>query len=125
VIEIVEQNLSDLEFSTNKFSRHVAMSRMQLHRKLRALTDQSTHEYIRTYRLKRAVRLLQHRAGMGCQKSVMMSASTAFPILPRRFESNSGNRRPSMPKASLRGIFEKDKERAFVILVGRMELRRH
>jgi hypothetical protein len=28
----------------------------------------------------------------------MMSASTAFPILPRRFESNSGNRRLNMPR---------------------------
>ncbi len=60
---VVEQNLSDAEFSTDEFARRVAMSRSQLHRKLRGLTDQSTHEFIRTYRLKRAAQLLQHRAG--------------------------------------------------------------
>ena len=59
----VEQNLSDPEFSTDEFARRVAMSRMQLHRKLRALTDQSTHEFIRTYRLQRAAQFLQNRAG--------------------------------------------------------------
>ncbi|MFQ6116566.1 MAG: helix-turn-helix transcriptional regulator [bacterium] len=58
-----EQNLSDPEFSTDVFARQVAMSRMQLHRKLRALTDHSTHGFIRAYRLKRAAQLLQHHAG--------------------------------------------------------------
>jgi DNA-binding response OmpR family regulator len=62
-MEVIEQNLSDPEFSTEVFAKGVAMSRMQLNRKLRALTDQSTHEFIRTYRLKRAAQLLQHRAG--------------------------------------------------------------
>jgi AraC-like DNA-binding protein len=60
---VVEQNLSDAEFSTDEFARRVAMSRSQLHRKLHALTDQSTHEFIRAYRLKRAAQLLQNRAG--------------------------------------------------------------
>jgi signal transduction histidine kinase/DNA-binding response OmpR family regulator len=60
---VVEQNLSDAEFSTDEFARRVAMSRSQLHRKLHALTGQSTHEFIRTYRLKRAAQLLQHHAG--------------------------------------------------------------
>ncbi|MFQ5630694.1 MAG: helix-turn-helix transcriptional regulator, partial [bacterium] len=41
----------------------VAMSRSQLHRKLQALTGQSTHEFIRAYRLKRAAQLLQHNTG--------------------------------------------------------------
>jgi DNA-binding response OmpR family regulator/nitrogen-specific signal transduction histidine kinase len=59
----VEQNLSDAEFSTDEFARQVAMSRSQLHRKLYALTGQSTHEFIRAYRLHRAAQLLQHRAG--------------------------------------------------------------
>ncbi|MFQ5485923.1 MAG: helix-turn-helix domain-containing protein, partial [Desulfobacterales bacterium] len=60
---VVEQNLSDPEFSTDNFAKLVAMSRMQLHRKLRALTDHAAHEFIRTYRLKRAAQLLQHHVG--------------------------------------------------------------
>ncbi|MFQ5707486.1 MAG: ATP-binding protein [bacterium] len=62
-MEVIEENLSDPEFSTDLFARKVAMSRMQLHRKLRALTGQSTHEFLRTYRLQRAAQLLQYRAG--------------------------------------------------------------
>ncbi|MFQ5648942.1 MAG: ATP-binding protein [bacterium] len=62
-MDIIEQNLSDPEFSTERFARQVAMSRSQLHRKLHALTDHSTHEFIRVYRLKRAAELLQHQAG--------------------------------------------------------------
>ncbi|MFQ5632192.1 MAG: ATP-binding protein, partial [bacterium] len=62
-MDVVEQNLSDPEFSTDMFAKQVAMSRMQLHRKLRALTDHSAHGFIRAYRLKRAAQLLQHQAG--------------------------------------------------------------
>ncbi len=61
-MDVVEQNLSDPEFSTERFAQRVAMSRMQLHRKLRALTDHSAHEFVRTYRLKRAAQLLRHQA---------------------------------------------------------------
>jgi DNA-binding response OmpR family regulator len=62
-MDVVEQNLSDPEFSTEMFAKKVAMSRAQMNRKLRALTGQSTHEFIRAYRLMRAAQLLQHRAG--------------------------------------------------------------
>jgi AraC-like DNA-binding protein len=37
----------------------MGVSRMQLHRKLKALTDQSATEFIRTVRLKRAAEMLQ------------------------------------------------------------------
>jgi AraC-like DNA-binding protein len=36
---------------------------MQLNRKLQALSGQSTHEFLRTQRLKRAEQLLRHRCG--------------------------------------------------------------
>jgi AraC-like DNA-binding protein len=39
------------------------MSRVQLFRKLRALTDQSPVEFIRAIKLKRAAALLEHHAG--------------------------------------------------------------
>jgi AraC-like DNA-binding protein len=39
------------------------MSRSQLHRKIRALTDQSPVEFIRCIRLKRAAALLEHHMG--------------------------------------------------------------
>ena len=39
------------------------MSRSNLHRKLIALTNQPTHEFLRTLRLKRAAQLLKRAAG--------------------------------------------------------------
>jgi AraC-like DNA-binding protein len=39
------------------------MSRMQLHRKLKALTDHSPGEFIRVIRLRRAAALLKEKAG--------------------------------------------------------------
>jgi AraC-like DNA-binding protein len=47
----------------------IAMSRVQLHRKLKALTGQSTSEFIRTIRLKRAASLLEQ--GYGSISEVM------------------------------------------------------
>lgn len=59
VNEIIESKLSDELFDTNHLCRAIAMSRTQLHRKLKALTGQSTASYIRTIRLKKAKSLLE------------------------------------------------------------------
>lgn len=58
-LRIVEENLEDSEFSVEQFQREIGMSRMQLHRKLKALTGQATSEFIRDIRLQRAAQLLQ------------------------------------------------------------------
>ena len=39
------------------------MSRAQLHRKIRAITNQSTSEFVRTFRLQRAADLIKQNAG--------------------------------------------------------------
>jgi len=62
-IEIVEKHMSDVDFDVETFSREVGVSRTRLHRKLKALTDQSTTEFIRTLRLKRAAKLLAGQTG--------------------------------------------------------------
>lgn len=63
VVSTVEMNLGDSEFDVDHLSRAVALSRTQVHRKLRALTGQAPAEYIRTARLQRALALLRERAG--------------------------------------------------------------
>ncbi len=55
----IEDHLNKPEFDTLHLCREVGMSRTQLHRKLKALTDTSTASYIRTHRLQRAKSLLQ------------------------------------------------------------------
>lgn len=57
-IEIVEENISDSELDIENFSVKVGVSRMQLYRKLHALTDMTVKEFIRYIRLKRAAQIL-------------------------------------------------------------------
>ncbi|WOD43517.1 tetratricopeptide repeat protein [Hwangdonia lutea] len=59
VQQVLDEKLTEPSFSVEKFSAAVGMSRMQLHRKLKALTDLSASEFIRSQRLKLAASLLQ------------------------------------------------------------------
>ncbi|MFZ5430115.1 MAG: hybrid sensor histidine kinase/response regulator transcription factor [Bacteroidota bacterium] len=57
-IEVVEENIGDADLDIERFSTEVGVSRMQLYRKLHALTDMTVKEFIRDIRLKRAAQLL-------------------------------------------------------------------
>jgi DNA-binding response OmpR family regulator len=59
VQNILDQHLTNPEFNAETFSKHVAMSRMQLHRKILAYTGLSTSNFIRSQRLKQATTILQ------------------------------------------------------------------
>lgn len=63
VIEIVEKNVSNENFSAEDFAETVGMSKTHLNRKLNALTDTSANEFLRNYRLKKAARLLSSKSG--------------------------------------------------------------
>ena len=58
-IKIIKSNIDNPEFSVEIFSREIGMSRSSLFNKLKSITGQSTSEFIRTIRLKRAVKLLK------------------------------------------------------------------
>jgi YesN/AraC family two-component response regulator len=58
-MESIENNMTNSGFSVEELCREVGMSRMQLYRKLKALTGLSANEFIRTMRLKRAAQLLE------------------------------------------------------------------
>ena len=61
--EVVEERMSDSKFGVEEMAREIGMSRVQLYRKLTALTSQSAVEYLRSYRLERAADLLRRGAG--------------------------------------------------------------
>lgn len=58
-IDIVERHMDNAEFSTNDFAREMCMSRSNLHIKMKALTGESTNDFIRKMRFNRACKLLQ------------------------------------------------------------------
>ena len=62
-IAIIEEHINNFDFDVSKLTDKMAVSRVQLFRKLKALTDQSPSEFIRTIRLKRAVQLLDKGFG--------------------------------------------------------------
>ncbi len=62
--QILDTDLTNPEFNAQSFAEQVGLSRMHLHRKLKALTGLSTSEFIRSQRLNLAVSLLDggHRS---------------------------------------------------------------
>lgn len=62
-LEVVETHLNDTAFDVALFCQEMGMSRSSLHQKLKALTNMSTTEFIRSIRLKRAASLIQQQSG--------------------------------------------------------------
>ena len=60
---IINKHISDPDFSVENFSKAIAFSRYQLHRKIKALTNLSISGFIRSIRLKQAERMLAVHTG--------------------------------------------------------------
>ena len=63
VVEVIENHISEEEFDIEQFAEEVYMSRMQLHRKLKALTGKSASLYVRSFRLLKAKRMIEEKQG--------------------------------------------------------------
>jgi len=63
LIEIIEQNMDDPELSVQKLGEEAGLSRIQLYRKIKALTDLTPSEFLRSIRLKRAAQMLTQQTG--------------------------------------------------------------
>ncbi len=62
-LKIMEEHLGDEQFSVERFAEEIGMSRKNLLRKIKALTDESVNEFIRNFRLNRAAQLLEAKSG--------------------------------------------------------------
>ncbi len=61
---IVEQNLADETIGVEELAQKMYISRTQLHRKLKAVTGQNVTDFVRNYRLERALAMLRNREGL-------------------------------------------------------------
>ncbi|MEO8231690.1 MAG: two-component regulator propeller domain-containing protein [Ignavibacteriota bacterium] len=61
--EVIEKHISEEEFNIEDFCGEVAMSRTQLHRKLKALTGKSASLYIRSVKLAKAKKMIEEHRG--------------------------------------------------------------
>lgn len=58
-IAVMNSHIDDSEFSTDAFATEMCMSRSNLHLKMKALTGESTNDFIRRVRLNKAMELLK------------------------------------------------------------------
>jgi len=63
IMEVIEQHISEEEFTIEEFGNEVGMSRSQIHRKLKALSGKSASRYIRSVRLARAKKMIDDQNG--------------------------------------------------------------
>lgn len=75
-IAIVEQHMDDVDFSTDKFAREMCMSRSTLHVKIKALTGESTNDFIHKIRFNRACKLLKEGRYTVAEISIMVGFNT-------------------------------------------------
>lgn len=61
VLALLEKNHTDADYGVPQMQQDLAMSKTQLHRKLKALTNESPGELLRNFRLKRAAQLLSQK----------------------------------------------------------------
>ncbi|MCF8233738.1 MAG: response regulator [Bacteroidales bacterium] len=101
--KIVEQNMSETGFNVEDFASATGMSRVQLHRKLRALIDQSATEFVRSIRLRYAARLLKQKKGRIAEIAYDVGFSS-----PSYFSNNFTKQFGLSPKEYLQKYSESD-----------------
>lgn len=63
VDEVIENHISDEEFTIEEFDRELGMGRVQIYRKIKALTGNSPSRYIRSIRLAKAKTMIMNKEG--------------------------------------------------------------
>lgn len=88
-IDILKKNFANADFGVDEFTREIGMSRMQLHRKLKALTDKSPGDFLRLFRLEHAKRLLSTKS-ISVSEAAYQSGFNNLPNFSRLFKAWSG-----------------------------------
>ena len=88
VIDIIQENITDSDFNVERLSESVFMSRSNLHRKIKALTELSPTDFIRLIRLRKAAKLIQigeYRIGEVCYLVGINSSSYFIKLFQKQF----------------------------------------
>ena len=75
-IKVMNEHIDDSQFSTDAFAKEMCMSRSNLHLKMKALTGESTNDFIRRVRLNKAMELLKTSRYNVSEVSAMVGYST-------------------------------------------------
>ena len=88
VINIIQENITDSNFNVERLSESVFMSRSNLHRKIKALTELAPTDFIRLIRLRKAAELIQsgeYRIGEICYLVGINSSSYFIKLFQKQF----------------------------------------
>ncbi len=101
VMDDVEANISNPNFSVEELSHNVGMSRVNLYKKILSITGKTPSEFIRLVRLKRAAQLLResqmnvsevaYEVGFNNPKYFRKYFKEEFGVLPSQFEKGEKN----------------------------------
>lgn len=99
VVKIINDNLDDPELSVEKLATEVGLSRVHLHRKLKALTNQSPSDFIRNTRLRQAASLLKDKkisvaeaafaTGFNSASTFSIAFKRLFGVTPSAYSSDN------------------------------------
>lgn len=98
-LSLVESNMGNPEYSVERLSKDLGMSRVHLYKKLLALTGKTPIEFIRTMRLKRAAQLLlksqlnvseiAYEVGFNDPRYFSKYFKSEFGVLPSQYDGNN------------------------------------
>ena len=98
-LEIIQKHISDEHFNVDVFANEIALSRVQLHRKLVALIGHPPGDFIRIVRLTKAAKLVKSNFGNISEIALEVGFSnpanfakafrTQFGVSPTKFKNNS------------------------------------
>ena len=110
-IKLVEENINDSEFSVERLSKGLGISRVYLYKKMMSVTGKSPIEFIRIIRLKRAAQLLResqlniseiaYQVGFNNPKSFSKYFKEEFDMLPSQYQNNASTPTENKPKSPL------------------------
>jgi DNA-binding response OmpR family regulator len=89
LVQVIEKNIDNESFTVEHLQNNIGMSRMQLHRKLKALTNQSASDFIRSIRLKRAAQILK-QPGMQVAEAAYLSGFNHMSYFAKCFKEQFG-----------------------------------
>lgn len=99
-MKLIEDHIDNSEYNVEQLSADMGMSRMNLYRKLQAITGQTPTDFIRTIRLKRAAQLLQEgklnvsevadRVGFSSSSYFTKCFKEQFGVLPTQYSESLG-----------------------------------
>lgn len=98
VLEIIHQNIEDPDFDQDVLSEKLKISRSQLYRKIRALTNRSVHEFIISVRMNKARELLlsaefsisetAYKVGFSLPTNFTRTFTKHFGVTPKKYLEN-------------------------------------